>query len=331
MFAAPSSTLHSMPSSPTSKVPYELRYIREIWVHFQGRNTFKWIAFRSAPRPKKRSTTNSCPRSLVFQVNANKGSLSSGWLQGVLPVSIQFCSSQHHHWQPDCVRLPIGEVPILWKRIHGDTSQGKQLMVHLPFFLCWPQPLSAQGAISFLADNATHPDFWPPVIPEYANHTEHMAYLYVTDFVMNSGFDAAFQADRLSYSITEDMVSGSNATWSRPPDPWLLTLSPTGAGGDAGVAAYILLVYGLMHWCHLSDCKPTSLDPLFLSNHLQYGSSCFSWRRCTHHPWLGWTSTPQRPPLVTFLAMKSNSTPVARHSSTSPLRAQGWTFSPSTW
>jgi hypothetical protein len=64
---------------------------------------------------------------------------------------------------------------------------------------------SFQGAV-FMKDNVTEPGFWPPQIPEFANHTEHMIYAYITDYVMNSGLTAAYKTGKLMYNVTEDLV-----------------------------------------------------------------------------------------------------------------------------
>ncbi|ELU08017.1 hypothetical protein CAPTEDRAFT_219622 [Capitella teleta] len=64
-----------------------------------------------------------------------------------------------------------------------------------------------QGAV-FLKENITEPGFWPPQIPAFANDTERMVYIYVTDYVMNSGFTAAFKNGKLAIDITENMIPG---------------------------------------------------------------------------------------------------------------------------
>jgi len=48
--------------------------------------------------------------------------------------------------------------------------------------------------------------FLAPVIPEFADHTEKMAYLYVTEYLVNSGWYAARTAGRLQFTVHGNTV-----------------------------------------------------------------------------------------------------------------------------
>ena len=63
----------------------------------------------------------------------------------------------------------------------------------------------AQGAI-YLKENRQEPPFIPPIIPAHPEQTERMVYLYVTDYLMNSGFAAAYDNGKLAINVTGSMV-----------------------------------------------------------------------------------------------------------------------------
>jgi len=50
------------------------------------------------------------------------------------------------------------------------------------------------------------PPFSAPVIPEFAQDTERMAYVYVTEYLANSGWHAARTAGRLQFTVHENTV-----------------------------------------------------------------------------------------------------------------------------
>ncbi len=50
------------------------------------------------------------------------------------------------------------------------------------------------------------PPFSPPDIGEFYDLTEHMAYVYITDYMLNSGLHAAWSKNVLRINITHDKV-----------------------------------------------------------------------------------------------------------------------------
>jgi len=57
-----------------------------------------------------------------------------------------------------------------------------------------------------LRSNATEPPFRPPVIPAFRQHVDKMVYMYVTEFLVNSGWYAALNADKLHITVHENTV-----------------------------------------------------------------------------------------------------------------------------
>ena len=48
------------------------------------------------------------------------------------------------------------------------------------------------------------PPFQPPTIPPFGKQRDRMMYLYITDYVVNAGFYAAFRTGNMSFNVTED-------------------------------------------------------------------------------------------------------------------------------
>ena len=59
-----------------------------------------------------------------------------------------------------------------------------------------------------MRDEPTPIPFSPPDIPQFLSHKDNMAYVYVTDYLLNSGFMAAFDKQQLSGYVNESVVSG---------------------------------------------------------------------------------------------------------------------------
>ncbi len=70
------------------------------------------------------------------------------------------------------------------------------------FFICF------QGVMYALPERE-EPPFSPPYIGEFYDLTEHMAYIYITDYMLNSGLYAAWSKNVLSINITDDKVHTS--------------------------------------------------------------------------------------------------------------------------
>ena len=52
----------------------------------------------------------------------------------------------------------------------------------------------------------SEPPFVPPIIPQFPQHVDKMAYIYVTEFVVNSGWYAALTNDKLQLTVDENTV-----------------------------------------------------------------------------------------------------------------------------
>jgi len=52
----------------------------------------------------------------------------------------------------------------------------------------------------------SEPPFAPPAIPEFAGHSDKMVYLYVTDYVANSGWYAAIDGGERQLTVHENTV-----------------------------------------------------------------------------------------------------------------------------
>ena len=63
-----------------------------------------------------------------------------------------------------------------------------------------------QGQI-YLQSDSSLPPFTAPLIAEFVEHTDKMAYVYVTEYVANSGWYAALNAGRLQITVHENTVS----------------------------------------------------------------------------------------------------------------------------
>jgi len=57
-----------------------------------------------------------------------------------------------------------------------------------------------------LQSNMSEPPFEPPVIPEFAVHTEKMVYLYITEYVANSGWYAHLISEQHPLTIDINTV-----------------------------------------------------------------------------------------------------------------------------
>ena len=68
-----------------------------------------------------------------------------------------------------------------------------------------------QGEIN-IKDRHIWMPFSPPEIPLFHQHNKKMAYVYVTDYLLNSGFMAAFKNQQLSGYVNESLVSVVEAT-----------------------------------------------------------------------------------------------------------------------
>ena len=78
------------------------------------------------------------------------------------------------------------------------TVPRKSLIGWLCFVVC-------QGTAYYIAD-PQEPPFKPPKIPAFKKHKKHMMYMYVTDYVVNSGFYAGFLSGQMRYNITKDVM-----------------------------------------------------------------------------------------------------------------------------
>jgi len=58
----------------------------------------------------------------------------------------------------------------------------------------------------YLQSNMSEPPFEPPVIPEFAVHTEKMVYLYITEYVANSGWYAHLISEQHPLTIDINTV-----------------------------------------------------------------------------------------------------------------------------
>jgi hypothetical protein len=65
-----------------------------------------------------------------------------------------------------------------------------------------------KGAIYKLneAGERQEPPFSPPEIPVYHEHSTRMVYVYVTSFLLNSGFYAAYHSGKMAINITRDQI-----------------------------------------------------------------------------------------------------------------------------
>ena len=68
-----------------------------------------------------------------------------------------------------------------------------------------------QGDIK-LKDGYIRMPFSPPEIPQFQQHNNKMAYVYVTDYLHNSGFVATFANRQLSAYVNNSLVSVVEAT-----------------------------------------------------------------------------------------------------------------------
>jgi len=57
------------------------------------------------------------------------------------------------------------------------------------------------------------PPFHPPSIPVHPEHQDKMLYLYITNYLINSGFYAAANDGRLSLSFSNDNASTKQVTY----------------------------------------------------------------------------------------------------------------------
>ena len=108
-----------------------------------------------------------------------------------------------------------------------------------------------QGEINIKGGHIRMP-FSPPEIPLFQQHNNKMAYVYVTDYLLNSGFMAAFKNQQLSGYVNESLVSIGEAT---------------------RFCAFFLICF---HHCFLSNVHRL----LFLVNHSSPPASCLCVVHC---------------------------------------------------
>ena len=65
---------------------------------------------------------------------------------------------------------------------------------------------SSHTGVTYYLGNRVEPPFDPPFIPAFRNDTQKMFYAYLSDYVLNAGFYAAYLGDMLSYYVTDELL-----------------------------------------------------------------------------------------------------------------------------
>ncbi|KAK2191214.1 hypothetical protein NP493_55g02008 [Ridgeia piscesae] len=96
-------------------------------------------------------------------------------------------------------------------------------MVRFPKFEPTHVELYSKGEIN-IKDRHIRMPFSPPEIPLFHQHNKKMAYVYVTDYLLNSGFMAAFKNQQLSGYVNESLLPAQVKDFMKTTCPMSLCL-----------------------------------------------------------------------------------------------------------
>lgn len=78
-------------------------------------------------------------------------------------------------------------------------------MVRFPQFTKEFVEVYSRATVYYLHDRV-EPPFQPEAMPEHANLTDKMIYIYVSDYILNSALYAGYLSGYMAYNVTPDIV-----------------------------------------------------------------------------------------------------------------------------